>query len=159
VSGRKVIATPGPVTVAVEPLGPDDVLAYFQSRPTKVDPFRYKEGVITPFHVRIENRSQHQVAFDPGLTVLKDQNNRGSAAFDAAELFEAFAEKPALLDAAQKGVLTRYFVIGIDQSREGLMIFPAIPKDAKAVFLQFTSLYVGPTPFPLIFEFEVVPKE
>lgn len=78
---------------------------------------------------------------------------------DAADLLQTFAENPALLQAAQKGVLTGYLVIPADGSREGLLVFPAFPKDAKAIFLQFTSLYVGSTPFPLIFEFEVVPKE
>lgn len=158
VSGRTIIATPGPITVTVQPLSPEDVLAYFQSRPTKVDPFRGAQDRITPFHVRIENRSQHQVTFDPGLTVLKDQENRSASALDADDLFRTFAEKPALLEAAQKGVLTGYVVIAPDQSREGLLVFPAVPNDAKAVFLQFTSLYVGPTAFPLIFQFEVVPK-
>lgn len=159
VSGRNIIATPGPLTVTVRPLGPEEVLAYFQSRPAKVDPFQGAGDSITPFHVRIENRSQHQVAFDPGLTVLKDQDNRGAAAWGVADLYETFAEKPALLEAAQKGVLIGYVVIAPDQSREGLLVFPAIPRDAKAVFLQFTSLYAGPTAIPLIFQFEVIPKE
>jgi len=159
VSGRTIIATPGPITVAVQPLSPEEVLAYFQSRPAKVDPFQGARDSTTPFHVRIENRSEHQVTFDPGLTVLKDQENRSASALDADNLFRTFAEKPALLEAAQREVLAGYVVIAPDRNREGLLVFPAIPKDAKAVFLQFTSLYVGPAAFPLIFQFEVVPKE
>lgn len=159
VSGRNIIATPGPITVTVRPLSPEEVHAYFQRRPTKVDPFQGAGDSITPFHVRIENRSQHQVAFDPGLTVLKDQDNRGASPLDATDLFETFAEKPALFEAAQKGIFAGYVVIAALQNSEGLLVFPAISKESKAVFLQFTSLYVGPTAFPLIFQFEVVPKE
>ncbi len=158
VSGRSIIATPGPLNVTVRPLAPEDVLAYFQKH-RKKNPFGRMRDDITPFYLRIENRSRDQLTLDSGLTILKDQENRGVAAFDAAELFQTFAENPTLLQAAQKEVITGYLVIAPDRSREGLLVFPAIPKDAKAVFLQITSLYVGPTAFPLIFEFEVVPKE
>ena len=158
VSGRNIIATPGPLTVTVRPLAAEDVLAYFQKH-RKKNPFGKMRDDITPFYLRIENRSRDQLTLDSGLTILKDQKNRGVAAFDAAELFQTFAENPTLLQAAQKEVITGYLVIAPDRSREGLLVFPAIPKDAKAVFLQITSLYVGPTAFPLIFEFEVVPKE
>ena len=113
---------------------------------------------ITPFHLRIENRSQHQVTFDPGLTLLKDEGNRSTVALDANDLYQALGDRPALLQAAQGGVFTGYLVIPSDQHREGLLIFPAYPKDAKALFLQFNSFYAGTTPYPLIFEFEVVPE-
>jgi len=81
------------------------------------------------------------------------------AAWDAADLYQTFAEKPALLQAAQRGVFAGYLVVPPDQSREGLLIFPALPKDAKALFLHLGSLYAGPTRYPLIFEFTVVPEE
>lgn len=158
VSGRNIIATPGPLTVTVQPLATEDVVAYFKKR-RKADPFQKMREDITPFHLRIENRSQHQLTFDPGLAVLKDQDNRGASALDAADLFQTFAERPDLLKAAQQTLLTGYLVIPAERSREGLLVFPAFPKDAKAIFLQITSLYVGPTGFPLIFEFEVIPKE
>lgn len=113
---------------------------------------------ITPFLVRIENRARDQVTFEPGLAVLKDQDNRTQTAWDSTDLYQAFGEKPGLLQAAQGGIFAGYLVIPPDQSREGLLIFPALPKDAKALFLHFTSLYAGLTPYPLIFEFTVVPE-
>ncbi len=158
VSGRTVIATPGPISVAVIPADPDEVERYFRRRPPRVNPLREIVDGITPFFVRIENRSQHQVTFDPGLTVLKDNENRSTRALDAADLFEAFADRPQLLQAAQRGVFSGYLVVPPDRKREGLLVLRAYPKDAKALFLQFTSLYAGPTPYPLIFEFEVVPE-
>ncbi len=159
VSGQSIIATPGPISVTVQPLMPEEVQRYFGTRPTKVNPFEDLDDAITPFFVRVENRSKDQVAFDPGAVVLKDNEDRPARAWDVADLHETFGEKAQFLQAALKGVLTGYTVIPAEQSREGLLIFPAYPKDAKAVFLQMTSLYAGPTPFPLIFEFSVVPEE
>ncbi len=158
VSGRNIIATPGPLTVTVRPLAAEDVREYFQRR-REEDPLRKMREDIAPFYLRIENRSQHQLTFDPGLAVIKDQDNRGASALDAAEIFQTFAERPALLKTAQQALLTSYLVIPAEGSREGLLVFPAFPKESKAIFLQITSLYVGPTAFPLIFEFEVIPKE
>ncbi|MFQ5846880.1 MAG: hypothetical protein ACE5IQ_04305 [Candidatus Methylomirabilales bacterium] len=158
VSGHTIIATPGPISVAVRPVGPEDVHRYFRRRPTRVNPLRELGESVTPFFVRIENRSKDHVTFDPALTVLKDQENRSTAAWDAADLYQMFADTPALLRAAQGAVFARYLVIRAEQSREGLVVFPAFRKDAKAVFLQFTSLYAGSMPFPLIFEFIVVPQ-
>lgn len=113
---------------------------------------------ITPFLVRIDNRSPHQVTFDPGLTLLKDEGNRGIVALDANDLYQVMADRPALLQAAQGGMFTGYLVIPPDQHREGLLVFPAHPREAKALFLHFNSFYAGTTPYPLIFEFEVVPE-
>jgi len=137
---------------------PEEVHHYFQKRPHRVNPLQEMADRITPFHLRIENRSQHQVTFDPGLTLLKDEGNRSAAALDANDLYQALSDRPALLQAAQGGVFTGYLVIPPDQHREGLLIFPAYPKDAKALFLQFNSFYAGTIPYPLIFEFEVVPE-
>ncbi|MFQ5881199.1 MAG: hypothetical protein ACE5I9_01820 [Candidatus Methylomirabilales bacterium] len=146
------------MSVTVRPVDPDEVHGYFRRRPTKVNPFQKMFDRISPFYVRIENRSQHQVAFDPGLTLLKDQTGRSADAWDATDLYQTFADRPAMLQAAQGGVLTSYLVVPPDQNREGLLVFPAYPKAAKALFLQFTSLYAGGTAYPLIFEFEVVPE-
>lgn len=99
------------------------------------------------------------MTFDPGLVLLKDQDNRPARAWDAMDLYQAFGEKPSLLQVAQRRVFTGYVAIPTDQSREGLLIFPALPKNAKAILLHFTSLYAGPTAYPLIFEFSVVPEE
>ncbi|MFQ5658300.1 MAG: hypothetical protein ACE5G5_12220 [Candidatus Methylomirabilales bacterium] len=158
VSGRTVIATPGPISVAVRPLDPDEVERYFRRRPTKVNPFLEFEEGMTPFFVRIENRSEHQLTFDPGITTLRDNENRRSTAMGAAELFEIFSENPRLLQAAQRGVFTGYVVVPANRNREGLLLFHPYTKDAKALFLQFTSLYTGTTAYPLMFEFEVVPE-
>ncbi|MGH7405199.1 MAG: hypothetical protein ACREJA_04915 [Candidatus Methylomirabilales bacterium] len=159
VSGQAIIAAPGPISVTVQPVGPEEVHGYFRSRPPRVNPFQGMQKAITPFLVRIENRTRDQVTFDPGLAVLKDQDNRPATAWDAMDLHQTFGEKPALLQAAQGGVFTGYLVVPPDQSREGLLIFPALPKDAKALLLHFSSLYAGPAPYPLIFEFTVVPEE
>jgi hypothetical protein len=159
VSGHAIIAAPGPINVTVQPLGPEEVHGYFRSRPRKLNPFQGMEKGITPFLVRIENRARDQVTFEPGSAVLKDQDNRSQAAWDAANLYQTFGEKPGLLQAAQGGVFAGYLVVPPDQSREGLLIFPVLPKEAKALFLHLRSLYVGPTPYPLIFEFTVVPEE
>ncbi|MFQ5990786.1 MAG: hypothetical protein ACE5K9_12810 [Candidatus Methylomirabilales bacterium] len=159
VSGRTVIATPGPISVAVRPLDPDEVERYFRRRSTRVNPFQEFEEGITPFSLRIENRSEHQLTFDPGLAILRDNENRGSPAMDVAEFFEMFSDQPSLLQAAQRGVFTGYVVVPSNRNREGLLIFRPYAKDAKALFLQFTSLYTGPTAYPLIFEFEVVPEQ
>ena len=158
VSGQAIIAAPGPINATVQPVGPEEVQGYFRSRPPRVNPFQGMQKNITPFLVRIENRARDQVTFEPGLAVLKDQDNRPVAAWDAMDLHQTFGEKPGLLQAAQGGVFAGYVVVPPDQSREGLLIFPALPKDAKALFLHFTSLYAGPTPYPLIFEFTVVPE-
>lgn len=159
VSGQTIIATPGPISVAVRPMVPEEVHRYFRQRPTRVNPFRNMLEGITLFFVRIENRSKHQLAFDPGLTILKDEGGRSATAWDAHDLYQAFADRPALLQVAQGGVFTSYLVIPADQSRERLLVFPAYPKDAKALSLQMTSLYAGPTAYPLIFEYTVVPEE
>jgi hypothetical protein len=159
VSGQAIIATPGPISVVVRPVGPEEVHAYFRSRHTQVNPFQGIGDRITPFMIRIENRSRDQVVFDPGLAVLKDDEERPATAWDAADLYQTFADRPGLLQAAQAGVFTSYLVVHADQSREGLLIFPAFSKDAKALFLQLTSLYAGATPYPLIFEFTVIPEE
>ncbi len=159
VSGQTIIATPGPISVAVRPMVPEEVQRYFRTRPAKRNPFREMQKEVAAFFVRIENRSKHQLAFDPGITVLKDEKNRAATAMDPHNLYEAFADRPDLLQAAQEGVLTSYLVVPAQQSREGLLMFPAYPKDAKALFLQFTSLYAGSTTYPLIFEYTVVPEE
>jgi hypothetical protein len=159
VSGQTIIAAPGPISVTVRPLTAEEVLGYFRGRPAKVNPFQGMQETITPFFIRIENRVRDQVTFDPGFAALKDQDNRSRTAWDFADLYQAFGEKPGLLKAAQGGVFAGLLVVPPDQSREGLLIFPAIPKDAKALFLHLGLLYVGPTPFPLIFEFTVVPEE
>jgi hypothetical protein len=159
VSGQTIIATPGPVSVATEPLVADQVQRYFRGRPTRVNPFQEFEGEITAFFVRIENRSKDQAVFDPGAAILKDDEDRSARAWGIAELHEIFSDRPQLLQAALKGVITSYLVIPAEKSQEGLLIFPAFAKDAKAVFLQLTSLYAGPTPTPLIFEFTVVPEK
>lgn len=159
VSGQAIIADPGPLNVTVQPMSPEEVLEYFRSRPPTVNPFQGMQQTVTPFLVRIENRGKDQVTFDPGLVLLKDQDNRPSRAWDAMDLYQAFGEKPNLLQVAQGRVLTGYVVIPTDRSREGLLIFPAVPKDAKAILLHFNSLYAGPTAYPLIFEFSVVPEE
>lgn len=159
VSGQSIIATPGPISVTVRPMIPEEVQRYFRARPTKLNPFGEMMEKITPFFVRIENRSRHQVAFDPGITILKDEQNRATTAMDPHNLYEAFGDRPDLLQAAQGVVLTSYLVIPAEQSRDGLLIFHAYPKDAKALFLQITSLYAGPVTYPLIFEYTVVPEE
>jgi len=159
VSGQAIIADPGPLSVTVQPLSPEEVQGYFRSRPTKVNPFQGMQKDITPFLIRIENRGRDQVTFDPGLVLLKDQDNRPARAWDAMDLHQALSEKPALLQAAQRGVFVGYLAVSPDQSREGLLIFPALPKDAKAILLHFTSLYAGSAAYPLIFEFTVVPEE
>ncbi|MFQ5960075.1 MAG: hypothetical protein ACE5MG_01675 [Candidatus Methylomirabilales bacterium] len=159
VSGQTIIATPGPVSVAVQPLVPEEVEGYFRTRSTRVNPFQQIEDAITPFFIRIENRSKHQVGFDPVAAVLKDNEDDTAGAWGAADLYETFGDKPQHLQAALKGVITSYLVIPANKSREGLLIFPVYSKEAKALFLQLTSLYAGPTPFPLIFEFTVVPEE
>lgn len=159
VSGQTIIATPGPVSVAVKPLVPEEVERYFRTRPTRVNPFQPIEDAITPFSIRIENRSKSQVGFDPVAAVLKDNEDNSANAWGAAELYENFGTNPQLLQAALKGVITSYLVIPANDTREGLLIFSAYSKEAKALFLQLTSLYAGPTPFPLIFEFTVVPEE
>jgi hypothetical protein len=158
VSGLTIIASPGPISVVVRPVGPEEVHAYFRSRPARVNPFQGMQDRITPFLVRIENRSRDQVTFDPGLAVLKDDDDRPANAWDAADLFDTLADRPGLLQVAQTAVFTNYLVVHAEQNREGLLIFPAFPKDAKALFLHLTSLYAGPTPYPLIFEFSVVPE-
>lgn len=159
VSGQTIIATPGPLSVTVEPLIAEQVQGYFRRRAAGTNPFEGIEESITPFFVRVENRSKDQVTFDPSGTVLKDNEDRPAVAWGVAELHETFSDKPQLLNAALKGVLTGYVVIPADETREGLLIFPAYAKDAKALYLQLTSLYAGSTPHPLIFEFTVVPKE
>lgn len=164
VSGQTIIATPGPVSVAVEPLVPEQLERYFQTRGASrtrgagVNPFQGIEEAITPFFIRIENRSKHQVAFDPAAAVLKDNEDHSAQAWDVANLHETFPDKPQLLQAALKGVITGFLVIPADDSREGLLIFPTYSKEAKALFLQLTSLYAGPTALPLLFEFTVVPE-
>lgn len=158
VSGQTIIATPGPVSVAVQPLVPEELQRYFRTRAAGVNPFQGIEEAITPFFIRIENRSKHQVAFDPAAAVLKDNENDSSQAWDVANLHETFGDKPQLLQAALKGMITSFLVIPADDSREGLLIFPTYSKEAKALFLQLTSLYAGPTALPLLFEFTVVPE-
>lgn len=138
---------------------PEEVQGYFRTRPTKVNPFEEIEEAITPFFVRIENRSRDQVAFDPGGASLKDNEDRSARAWGVSELHETFGDQPQLLRAALNGVLTSYVVIPAEKSREGLLIFPAYAKDAKALFFQLTSLYAGPTAYPLLFELTVVPEE
>lgn len=159
VSGQTIFATPGPISVAVQPLVPEEVHRYFRSRPSRVNPFQDMGDKITPFFVRIENRSKDQVAFDPGVAILKDNEDRPFGALGVTDLYDTFGDRQALLQAALKGVFASYVVVLPQKSREGLLVFPAFPKDAEALFLQFTSLYAGPTPFPLIFEFTVVPEE
>lgn len=164
VSGQTIIATPGPVSVAVQPLVPEELEQYFRTRASVrtradgVNPFHGIEEAITPFFIRIENRSKHQVAFDPAAAVLKDNKNHSAQAWGVAELHETFGDKPELLQAALKGVINGFLVIPADDSREGLLIFPTYSKEAKALFLQLTSLYAGPTALPLLFEFTVVPE-
>lgn len=164
VSGQTIIATPGPVSVAVQPLVPEELQQYFRThaavrrRAAGVNPFQGIEEAITPFFIRIENRSKSQVAFDPGAAVLKDNGGDSARAWDVATLHETFGDKPELLQAALKGVITSFVVIPADKSREGLLIFPTYSKEAKALFLQLTSLYAGPAALPLIFEFTVVPE-
>jgi hypothetical protein len=158
VSGQTIIATPGPLSVAVQPLVPEELQQYFRTSAAGVNPFQGIEEAIAPFFIRIENRSKHQVAFDPGAAVLKDNKGDSARAWDVATLHETFGEKPQLLQAALKGVITSFLVIPADKSREGLLIFPTYSKEAKALFLQLTSLYAGPAALPLIFEFTVVPE-
>lgn len=40
VSGLTIIASPGPISVVVRPVGPEEVHAYFRNRPARVNPLQ-----------------------------------------------------------------------------------------------------------------------
>ncbi|MDE2180948.1 MAG: hypothetical protein KGJ40_08900 [candidate division NC10 bacterium] len=158
--GELVIATLGGATVTVEPLTDKELDAYYARRPTLVNPFTLRpKGTTRPlaFILRIQNVGRDRINFDPGQAVLVDQQNRRSAAFSYDELYGLLAEQrnsAKALQAVEETVLTKLLMVPPQLDREGLLLFPPLDPEAKAVILEVGSFYIGSAEQLLLFEFE-----
>lgn len=159
--GDLIIATLGGATVTVEPLTEKGLDAYYARRPTLLNPFKIlpkKTKGLLAFILRIQNVGRDRVNFDPGQAVLVDQQDRRSAALSYDELYSLFSEhreSAKALRALDETVLTNLLVVPPKLDREGLLLFPPLDADAKAVILEVGSFYIGSAEQLLLFEFEV----
>lgn len=159
--GNLIIATLAGATVTVEPLTAQGLDVYYARRPALVNPFRlHSKEIERPltFILRIQNVGRDRINFDPGQTMLVDQQNRRSAALSYDELYSLFSEQGAstrVLRALEETVLTSYVVVPPKLDREGLLVFSPPDSAAKTVILDVGSFYLGSAEQLLLFEFEV----
>jgi hypothetical protein len=159
--GDLVIATLDGIAVTVQPVPGRALEAFFARRSGAITAFTAAPaGVERPlgFMVRIENRGNQRLAFDPAQAFLIDQRNQRTAVFPYDELYRMFSEseQPAkALQVLDDAVLTGFLVVPPKLERAGLLIFPPPPPDARLLILELASLYIGSTEQLLLFEFEV----
>jgi hypothetical protein len=164
--GDLIIATLQGATMTVQPLNPQELDAYYLRRPALVNPFKTLPKFTSrplAFIVRIQNLGRERISFDPSQALLEDQEGHRMAAFSYDELYSTFSEgdEPArALRALEETILTNYTIVPPKLDREGLLLFPPLQPDAKALILELSSFYIGSAEQLLLFEFQVlrVPK-
>ena len=160
--GDLVIATLQGAAMTVQPLSAEGLDAYYLRRPALINPFKtLPKSMNRPlaFIVRIQNLGRERINFDPSQALLEDQERHRMAALSYDELYSVFSEgaQPArALQALEETVLTNYTVVPPKLDREGLLLFPPLQPDAKAIILELSSFYIGSAEQLLLFEFEVL---
>ncbi len=165
VVGDAVVASLSGATVTVQWLSAATVERYYADRPGLTYPWSresWKQLSPTVFLVRMRNQTREEVQFDPGLAALVSQAGRRERPIPYEDMYMRLSEekdaRPRLLS-LQATLLSRFVVLAPGGQREGLLVFPALDRDAKHLILEFSSFYVGGRNNPGLFEFQVLRKK
>ncbi len=162
VTGELIIAQLERATVSIRALSWDALGRYYGGQRDLVNPFAdLPTGAPRPaaFLVHLRNDSPDPFSFDPTAARLADQEGRrqGPLDYPALYAFLAGAERGAgRLRAVQRTVLTATVVVPPGGERQGLLLFPELPAEARAVLVDLASVYRGSAPQLVVFQFLVV---
>lgn len=159
VLGDEIVATLSGVSLGIRYADEEGLDRFYRRRyQLEKNPLRGMLEQFTFFYIKVQNRSRRQVAFDPLQVHLVDQKGQRLLPVDYTELYRQIGslEGATEVERALRGsLLSSYVVVTPNQEKEGLLLFRRYAGDAKALFLQFTSLYIGGTPQSLLFQFRV----
>jgi len=163
VTGDLIIAQLERATVSLRALSWEALQRFYGAQRDLIDPFADLPPPgnprLTAFVLHLRNDSGDALSFDPTAATLADQEGRRKAPLDYPALYGTLAglERGAeRLRAIQRTVLTATVVVPPGGERRGLLLFPELPADARAVLVDLASLYRGSAPQLVVFQFLVV---
>ncbi len=162
VVGEAIVASLRGVSVTVRWLPQVAVESYYASRPGLVSPWPrdlWKDAPPTVFLLRVRNLTRDEVQFDPGLAGLATQDGQRERAVPYEELYMRLAETEdpePRLRSLQATLFSRFIVVQPGGQREGILLFPTLPLEAKHLHLELASFFVGGKNAPGRFEFQVL---
>ena len=161
VTGDLIIAQLERATVSLRALPWEGLQRFYAAQRDLVNPFAdLPAGSPRPtvFLLHLRNDSSDTLSFDPTAATLADQEGRRRAPLDYPALYATLAglERGAeRLRAVQRTALTATVIVPPGGERRGLLLFPELPADARAVLVDLASLYRGSAPQLLVFQFLV----
>jgi len=159
--GNAVVVTVGGVVVRMEPLEPEELDAYYQSRPGLVNPLKGVSADGPPllaFRVDLRNRGRQPVQVEPAQFVLMDQEGARRGPLSYQDFYQLVTELPDAdqrLRSVQATMLSNFLTLAPGGDREGFLFFPPVNQAARLVVLELGSFYVGGREVPVLAEFEV----
>ncbi len=164
VSGDVILTTADGISVTVQFLTLSQVDQYYRERGAAVNPIhllRYAPPGPVVFRFRFVNQGREPLHIEPTHLSLTDQDGTANFSLSYEDMYLKFSDAgvlPLTLPLLQDTVLTPSFTLPPQSEKEGLIVFPPLPPDAKALLLEFASFYVGSRPHPLLYEFTVTRK-
>jgi hypothetical protein len=161
VTGELIIAQLERVTVSLRALSWEALQRFYAAQRDLVNPFADLPAGNpgpTAFLLHLRNDSPDALSFDPTAARLADQEGRRKAPLDYPALYGTHAglERGAeRLQAIQRTTLTTTVIVPPGGERRGLLLFPELPADARAVLVDLASFYRGSAPQLLVFQFLV----
>ena len=164
VSGDVILTTFEGVSVTVQFLSIPQVDQYYRERGAGVNPIhllRYAPPGPVVFRFRFVNQGREHLHIDPTRLSLTDQDGKANFSLAYDDMYTKFSDAevlPLVLPFLQDTVLTTSLTLPPRSEKEGLVVFPPLRPEAKALLLEFASFYVGSRPQPLLYEFTVARK-
>lgn len=161
VTGDLIIAELERATVSLRALSWDGLQRFYAAQRDLVNPFAdlpAGDARPTTFLLHLRNDSPDPLSFDPTAARLADQEGRRQAPLDYPALYVTLAGREQgaeRLRAIQRTALTATVIVPPGGERRGLLLFPELPADARAVLVYLASLYRGSAPQLLVFQFLV----
>lgn len=162
VTGDLIIAQLERATVSLRALSWEALQRFYGAQRDLVNPFAdLPAGKPRPtaFVLHLRNDSSDALSFDPTAATLADQEGRRQppldypALYDTLHSLEGGAER---LRAIQRTVLTATVIVSPGGERRGLLLFPELRAEARAVLVDLAGLYRGSAPQLLVFQFLVI---
>ena len=164
VSGDVILSTFEGASVTVQFLSLSQVDRYYRERGASVNPIhllRYAPPGPVVFRFRFVNQGRDPLHVDPTHLSLTDQDGKGRSSLAYEDMYLKFSDGDLLalaLPPLRDTVFTTSFTLPPKSEKEGLVVFPPLDTEAKALLLELASFYVGSRPQPLLYEFVVTRK-
>ncbi|MBI3989692.1 MAG: hypothetical protein HY347_08740 [candidate division NC10 bacterium] len=162
--GERIVYSEKDITLVVEWLSFESIAWYYKNRPGLVNPFEalpLSSPKPLAFLLKLENRGQETVYFDPQQVSLTDQDRLRVFPLRYEDFYLQLTEEKqqaGTLPSIQASIFSGYVALSPNKEREGLLLFHELPPNSKTLLLELSSFYIGAEAKPLLFTFDVVRK-